>query len=888
MTNIVAIAQFEAFAAAMEAENGVQLAERSTEDNARIREQNRRNLADDKKKTRYYNYAVKALDSRCSELSGMGADSGRNSKLFKFGAAMGNMVAAGMIGFSECESALRGAAARSGLPQHEIDNTVTRAINHGMSSATDTDALDREWERKSQEWRAARQAGQPANVIDIAELSNRNAEYAAQRAQVAHDAVTEYLDIADYLASDEGQDEQIRAAHAAFLKGHYRSWWNSDTENIEKPQNKLPSELHRILNEMRDKPCDTSIPLGQLSAILNLNNNRSATALVLGQMHTAFITGRLSSAVFSIPMVADAINLSPRMVTNAFIELQEGGYIQFLRTSSIFNILNHLYKDSVSSQSVDNPYLNMHPARLYTINHNRTALNEIMLHQITVRKTEEYHARSSAKTSEQMADDMGVSLDEYRALVAIDALADKDPLSKRARAELNTELNGDSKGKWKGWKHALESDFAIAIDWNGCESIKDVRAAILREWVKIRPQNSRTQLCRLLGCSDATLQNIMDEYDVVSIRQNREMKIENPDFRDLRSVTKQIMRDESAAIWMVNFKLKAAGDSKQTWQQTPPDYAPVYYAENRANIEQVYIRYIAPSVLALKSVASWAQKWQQFLVMVAHWMIVKNAALLAEFEANPDKHAEGMVTVEIKPMQPMKAGSTPKIARPETIEAQHVYNQHRDDFIWQQLGAKIFMHTSYKLVGDLILESGELPARAVYQAIGTGSDRKRGIVQFLIENAAPKLVRKAADYFGVEVEDYDELTNEILKAERETKIKEWYDSLVPDFDMPVEVVAENKVIQMPLEKAKPQPAQPVISDRQQLFIDHWNTRMARESGVNKFAPLSLPAKPPVSESWVDASGILYEVCGDDLYVDNVRQHMTDELWNFVSRKRKSA
>ncbi len=881
----VSVASLEQFAANMEAETGAYVTERTPEDNTRIREMNRRNLADDKKKQRYYSYATKALDSACFSIS-TAPDGDKHKAIYRYSAKIGNHVGAGMIAYGECETALITAGIATGYKQSEVERTVKNALDVGRGKPTDTDELDREWERKVAAWKQQRQN----KIIDIRDvyqakedIERQNAEYAAQRTQVAIEAATEYVDIAEYLASDEGQDEQLRAAHTAFLRGNYRSWWNSDTENIEKPQNKLPSELRRILNEMHDKPCDVSIPLGQLSAILNLNNNRSATALVLGQMHTAFITGRLSSAVFSIPMVADAINLSPRMVANAFIELQEGGYIQFVRTGSVFNILHYLYKDSVSSQSVDNPYLNMHPARLYTINVNRDALIDKMHHQITVRKTEEYHARSSAKTSEQMALDMALSLDEYKALVAVDALAEKDPLSKRARAELNTELNGDAKGKWKGWRHALESDFAIAIDWNACESIKDVRAAILKEWVKLRPQNSRTQLCRLLGCSDATLQKIMDEYDIVSIRQNREMKIENPDFRDLRSVTKQIMRDESAAIWMVNFKLKTEGDSKQTWQPTTPEYAGLYYAENRANIEQIYIRYIAPSVLALKSVASWAQKWQQFVLMVAHWMITKHAALLAEFEKNPDKHTEGMVAVEIKPMQPMKACSTPKIARPETIEAQHVYNKHTPAYIQAQLGAKIFMHTPYKLVGDLILESGELPARAVYQAIGTTEERRRGIVQFLIENAAPKLVRKAADYFGVEVEDYDELTNEILQAQREADVKALYDSLVPEFDMP----PADKVIQMPQENAKTK-AQSVTSERTQAFLDFCKTRMEREHGGSRFSSLTMPAKPPVSESMVDANGLLYEVCGDDLYVDGVKQHMTPELWNFVSRKRKTA
>lgn len=883
LRHILPTTDLEQFAGAMEAEIGAYAEVRSAEDNSRIREQNRRNIADDKKKQLLYSYAIKTLDNMVASFP-IGEGTGRNSALFKFGAKAGNMVAAGMIAYGECESALRSVAVQSGLPTHEIDNTLPRAITQGMSSPTDTDELDRRWQEKVDAWKRQQQQ-QPA--IDHAAMKQ---EYADKRQAILSSAIIEFADIQAYYASDEGMDEQIRAAHAAFLRGTYRSWWHSDTENVEKPQKKI----RRILADLQETQSNHGIPQGQLSAILNLNNDRSATGLVLGRMHTAFLEGRLSSAVFSIPMVSDAIGLSQRMVANAFIELAQGGYIQFLRTSSLYILLHVLYKDTLSSESDSNPYLNPHPARLYTINCDRTVLINELHHQITVKKTEEYHRRSSAQTSEQMAIDMGLSLDEYKSMQTIDKLANKDSLSKQARSELNTELNGDNKGKWRGWRYALESKAALPIDWNTCDSIRDVRGAILREWVKFntgkrqyangetpQAQQSRKQLCRLLGCSDATLQSIMDAYDVVSVRQNRFQEIKNPDFRDLREVTRKIIRDEGAKIWLVRFKLKG----EDNWQPTKPEYAGLFYAENRANIEEIYIRYIVPSVLVLKSVASWALKWQQFIVMVAYWILTKRAKLLQIYETNPQRYAQEDIShIQMKPIVKTVKASKPQTPTLETIEAQHVYTEHTSAYIQAQLAVKVFMHTPYKLVGDCIID-GESPGGVVYQAIGTSIERRRGIAQFIITNAETKRFRPAADFFGVEVEAWDDETNAVLQEQRQNEVKALYDSLVPELDMP----AENKVIQMPQpERSTPKP-QPISDDRLQSFLDFCNKRQEREHGIKRpVTDWKLPTKPPVDEAWTDASGFLYEVCGDDLYVDGVKQYMTAELWNFVSRKRKSA
>jgi hypothetical protein len=58
----------------------------------------------------------------------------------------------------------------------------------------------------------------------------------------------------------------------------------------------------------------------------------------------------------------------------------------------------------------------------------------------------------------------------------------KDKLSQEAKRKLDMELNGNNE-TWFGWQRALNSMFALDIDWKACQSSEDVRIQILRQWV---------------------------------------------------------------------------------------------------------------------------------------------------------------------------------------------------------------------------------------------------------------------------------------------------------------------------------------------------------------------------------------------------------------------
>jgi hypothetical protein len=665
-----------------------------------------------------------------------------------------------------------------------------------------------------------------------------NEAYQADRQKIAD----KIIDFADYYQTKDGQFEMVRHAHMEYLHGIYRSWWQTK-----------------------------DIPIGHLSAIMNLNNTRSSTALVLGRMHEALLDGRLSHAVLSIPLVSDVIGLSVRVVSNAFIELEQGGYIRFVDTYSLYNILHSVYKiKDMPLDSASTPYLNVTPARLWTLNLDSDDLHYRLYHQLCVKKTEAYHRRTIAKTSAQMATDMSLSLAEFKALESLDSLFAKDKLSKKAQAELRIELEGDRKGQWKGWKHSLKSEFTIPLDWQSYETIKDVRIGILRYWIaNVRAQNSRKQLSRLLGCSDTTVDNIMASGDMVSVRQDRKKEIDAT-FDDLRPHIKQLQRDECAEIWSVKFKEWDNDLKKHVWYTANTAYAARHYKDNRDNVSKVLFLYIVPSYQYIKSSASWALNWQRFIVIMAHWMLCKHADILTgETAIMPDDMAD--ITPVISGVK--SSDNTPAEDK-TTLSMQHVYMTHTPAFCKDQMALRVEMATGYKVVGQSVVNADN---QVIFMPLR--GKRPNGLLQFIQDNQVGKLVRKSYEVFGKDVEDYDDELNAEYKQERLDMLSSLVE--VPDFDMP----DETKVVQMPLKERK-------LSEREQLLVDSWNARYEaekQETQGSRFAfiregkPENITAMPLAPDRWIDDFGYENEIRKNGkLYVDGIEQKNVN--WQYVKRE----
>lgn len=548
--------------------------------------------------------------------------------------------------------------------------------------------------------------------IDIA--AKLKADWQAAKAVLPKPQNRPIIEFPDLLF--EAEKQRCRDLHHDWLNNHLRYY---------SPLNKDESPV----SYLSWWDCD-DIPLSHLSAIMTLQDTRSNTALVLGRMHMAFRNGSLAPSVFSIPLVADAIKMSVRSVTNAFIELERGGYIRFLATCSIYSIL-YSSKD-MSQQTGVTPYHNMTPARLFTIVEETDDISERLYKQLEIYWTEKIHGKGFAKMTRQMAEDMGVEdYATFQQMQAWSELVEQDKLSRQDAKSLRIELHGDGKdGGWRGWKLALRMDFAFAIDWFECETIKDVRGAILTQWIGTEKQSSLKRMARLLGCSTTTVGNIMRDFEIASDRQV-EAIVKKADFDDLAPVRNALAQEHEAAPIDIQFRYK---DGKH-FVSRPLNLVRKIYQEERYKIKEV--------------------------------KFVMNAASLRrpmtedEIRAKQDAETTPMER-EIEKATSADKSQPATEAKTETVIASHVYTHHTPEFLQHQLEKAVWVLTDCTLLQDAIMGyDGEV----VYQA----KEGFKDIVNWICKNRADKPLFKLTDFHGIE--DYDDLVNKRYQQEREAELK---------------------------------------------------------------------------------------------------------------------
>lgn len=819
------IATIEPIADAMEAEIGTSETERTFEENERVREQNRRNLADDKAKQRLYNYAAKALDNMVSSLSGLaeggGEYGGRNNTLNIFAAKCGNLIAAGMISQSECESALRGAALSSGLSSHEIDGTLQGGIAYGMNTPTDTDELEKQWQAKVEQWKKQR----AQKVVDIKQV------YADAKAALPQKPPVEPVTDEDIVwLADFAIQERLNTVAKNWLvynDGYYMSWWQSQ-----------------------------DVPLAYISAMLNLTQTRSSTAWVLIAMHHSMMTGHLSWALFSVADVVNATGMNRALVKKAFIELERGGYVRFLKTDSLYNIVNHLRDKEPSQETVH--HLSKHVADYYTPLLDINTIRDGLLKMLKRRFTEKYGKRGLVTPSWDMAAQMGIeSKADYDAWVQrFEAARAADDLTGEAARLLRQEFESDGHN-WYGWERALNSDFALPIDWKACESIKDVRGQILKQFIALprRDVNSQHELCRLLGCSSATLSDVMRSQNIATIEQTEKIE-RRADFNNLDSVLKELRRDKRAMPRFIWFREKG----ETSWLKQDIHKASLMYARNRKQIHEVSIQVITPSkqkVMTpeeIEAVYTIREKIEEVTAILKTEDLseadsytikdvlkrAKKAARAAKMKLIPkllkelDSIIEQHGTPEAEPVT-MREPKTKRQRTPRDIPfvpgKEHLkWAEYNPKHLYKQIHRQVFMFTDYQLVGNVILDNDK-------NVIFTAENYNlKAIYQWLRENDYTEMKRSSYDYHGIQKEDYTPEIKAHIRAYLEAERKALEDKLN---DKPI----ENKVIQM-------------------TFDSVGKTRQDRY---------------PITE-WVSVFGTKHEIRGDDLYVDGFKQVMSERTW----------
>lgn len=235
VSKVLPIAVLQNIAEQMDNSGIVSQEDRTPEDNSRILIRNKSNRNNDRVMTAAQRYADVTLDNMASELSSMseggGRYGGRNNTLYRFGAAIGNMVASGMVSRSQAESTLYSAALSCGMAQREISATLHRAISDGETTPFDLSRFEN---------RSKPERPEPIVLEDYRPQDERS------YAQI----------IAD----------EIMARDIAYQNQQFVSWYPQD-----------------------------DLPISWVSALLNLASARSSMPAVVVKMHHALRTGKLKS-----------------------------------------------------------------------------------------------------------------------------------------------------------------------------------------------------------------------------------------------------------------------------------------------------------------------------------------------------------------------------------------------------------------------------------------------------------------------------------------------------------------------------------------------------------------------------------------------------------------
>lgn len=708
LSHVLAVAVLEPLAVQMEAELGTLQPERTTEDNTRIREQNRANIADDKKRTRYYNYASIALDNACQNIS-MASDGERHSMLFRCSANIGNHIGAGMISESECFNALVGAY-RGKDNRREIERTVGDALRAGISKPTDTYELDRQWDEKVKQWKK---------------------EWLKQR------------------ENEIPQDLFGRIIHEA------------ETQKV--AESRILTHLHNTYEHQ--SWFAEHIPFAYLCAVLHLTDSRSETAVIFLKLHGAFLYGLLNSGSFTIQDVMNAYpQFSRKIIRTALDDLEEMNFITDLNTLSTTKVVS---KDRVKKSQAKRG----RPPKQYMICNAKTLLDRIPIRlkqALEIYYREKFQHDVISELTPQMAMQLGI--EDYETLKAVRNATkigmQQDKLSKEAAWRFKQEMEGDGRD-WRGWEYAFASGFIIPLDHIQINSVRDLRAAIIRYWItEVREDNTQTELTRLIGCSSATLGSIYRDYDIATTKQyHRETLTPEQVGGDLRLTFQRLQQKYRGVIWEVKFKHYL----QKGWQTCKVEHAAMHYAmhvdDKEHPIEGVLIMLVLPSH--------------------QHVMTPKEIAQRDKEQVETDtKQAKPITTVTSKPVQR------------KAMKPSRQWLGHDFEYLYQWTQTFTFVYSdSLELQGNSIVDTTlYAPAHEIHKTDDLG-DVLRYVVS---QNPLLELKRSSADYRGIDDHDYNAEVSAYFKQKHEDEMASYKtQELEKQDDMWFEIYRQADLIEVP-------------------------------------------------------------------------------------------
>ncbi len=287
------------------------------------------------------------------------------------------------------------------------------------------------------------------------------------------------------------------------------------------------------------------LPLGVLSAVLTLSVGRSDTAMFLGRLHEALVSGKLGAA-FTIDEAALATKTSYNVSFKGCFELSHLSFLSKLR--GIFN------KDSIRGK-VSQKNSEGRPKDIYLVEFEALEITAHLNKMLEIFHLERSAKKALAMPSMQMARQLGLGESDLRAWRERVKLALEDSVNKQAKRAFDTEMLGNG-GTWKGWTNALNSPYAAPLDYAAYEDCQDLRAALLTWWVKsVRQVNSREELCRLLGCTDPVIDKLLDKANLASDKQT--VKVDIPKLPDtvkgMGYEWNRIQRDLHGKSWQGGF-----------------------------------------------------------------------------------------------------------------------------------------------------------------------------------------------------------------------------------------------------------------------------------------------------------------------------------------------
>jgi hypothetical protein len=329
------------------------------------------------------------------------------------------------------------------------------------------------------------------------------------------------------------------------------------------------------------------LPISIITAVLTLCNGRSNTAVFLGRLHEALRLGKLPS-VCNYEMLCKALDLPYRIVFKACFELNA---LSFLPKLSGINNIESMMSMKSGKNSANSAKAEGRPCDWFLVELEKEEIKSLLIKQLEIYFLEKYARKALALPDMNMVSAYGLNEEsalDYRNRIKATM---NDSSNKAAKQAYDNEMFGD--GTWKGWYKVIESDFVAPLNFAEYADASDLRVAILKWWTsKIRPVNSRDELCRLLGCSDATIDKLLDKANMINERQQTKLEFQVPaTVKQMKFLWGKNQRDLSGKCWKGGFKLKG----ETAWQPIDEKNYLESYATYAGRIEKGYMLIITPS-----------------------------------------------------------------------------------------------------------------------------------------------------------------------------------------------------------------------------------------------------------------------------------------------------